>query len=173
MPWFGIRRVLVRHWQDGSTFSKEAAAMATASAATAAAAVQEDHADQQDQCPVPEQQADLPGKAQPTSAGQGECLLEVRQCIMRSMCLQPYALRVCASHLGIVHQHLLSMVHYKVPCTLLVRVLAVSTGAVVCDLFKSHFSSLQQAMREQHVQEAAEDDDCLIVQQDRESFSTK
>ena len=47
-------------------------------------------------------------------------------------------------------------------------------GAVVRDLFKSHFSSLQQVVRgAKGAREASEDDDCLTVQQDRQSFSAK
>jgi hypothetical protein len=44
---------------------------------------------------------------------------------------------------------------------------------VVCDLFKSHFSSLQQAaMRANKPLDATEDDDSG-VQQDRQSLSAK
>jgi hypothetical protein len=44
----------------------------------------------------------------------------------------------------------------------------------VRDLFKSHFSGLHQAVRGlPKVQEPAEEDDCLAVQQDRQSFSAK
>lgn len=64
---------------------------------------------------------------------------------------------------------------------------SLCTGAVVRDLFKSHFSSLQQAVRgpkaahhhqdaiqaHQAQHQAAEEDDCLTVQQDRQSFSAK
>lgn len=46
-------------------------------------------------------------------------------------------------------------------------------GAVVKDLFKSHFSELQQGVRWPKTQEVAEEDDCLTVQQDRQSLSAK
>jgi hypothetical protein len=47
-------------------------------------------------------------------------------------------------------------------------------GAVVKDLFKSHFSELQQAgVRGPKTQEVAEEDDCLTVPQDRQSLSAK
>lgn len=87
LPWHGDGgRALIRNWPDGSTFSKEAAAIATATAAAATAAAAaaeassstspEDHCSQPEDfaTPASEQQPDLPNKAQVSPAAQGEQL---------------------------------------------------------------------------------------------------
>lgn len=110
-PWQrGHGRVLVRHWQDGSSFSREAAAMAAAAAAAAnqqgaaAAALQEDHLEQQQHTHITEQQADLPGKTQQSPVAPGEGLSRFLLPLACSCACQPQP-AACGQQLAVVLCH--------------------------------------------------------------------
>lgn len=110
LPWHcDSSRVLVRHWSDGSSFNKEAAAVAAASASAAAAVDAEaavareasagsqvlgTHAEEGhgqlgvDETAAAEQQPDAPDKStQSTPAGPGGCGRGVGDCLVTVSCL--------------------------------------------------------------------------------------
>lgn len=94
MPWQREgNRVIIRHWLDGSSFNKEAAAVSAAAEAVGKADPEAPEGISQVEQPLlaAEQQPDLPDKAQPSPAGQGECLAGHSACLQKgpgTPCLQ-------------------------------------------------------------------------------------
>lgn len=140
-----------------------AAAAAANQQGAAAAALHEGHVEQQQQhTHTTEQQADLPGKAQqsPVAPGEGPSRFLLPPCMLLHMPAAASCLW-SATGSGSISFHNLCMLS------------AAGGGAVVCDLFKSHFSSLQQAMRAHKPLDATEEDDSGVQQDRRRSLSAK